>query len=99
MSTTIPILRVPLTALLPDRADWTNRFGICSSPSDRGHVIAQNKSGRYWGCSCQSWSRHRTCGHLTALRLPSFEKAYEVALRASADTLALIDPLRPSKVS
>jgi hypothetical protein len=79
---TLPALRVPKTALLPDKGAWTNRFEVRSSSSNRIYVIAQNKSGRHWGCSCPGWCNRRSCKHLIALNLPAFEKPYEAALQA-----------------
>jgi hypothetical protein len=78
---TAPVLRVPRSALLPDKGAWTNRFEVRSSSSNRVYVIAQSKTGRHWGCSCPGWCNRRTCKHLTALSLPAFEKPHEVALQ------------------
>jgi len=63
--------------MLPDNAQWTNRFDIKSESSNRLYRIAQNKRGRYWGCSCPGWIGHRKCKHLKALDLPWFEKPFE----------------------
>jgi len=54
-------------ALLPDNAQWRNRFEIPSSSSDRVYTVAQRKSDGSWGCSCPGWIRHKNCKHLKAL--------------------------------
>ena len=36
---------------LPDNHQWTNRFYVKSASSDKLYTVAQNKSGRWWGCS------------------------------------------------
>lgn len=79
----LPVLRVPRSAMLPDKGAWTNRFEIRSSSSNRVYVIAQSKTGRHWGCSCPSWCHRRQCKHLAAIGLPAFEKAHEVALQGA----------------
>ena len=63
---------------LPDNAQWTNRFEIRSSSSNRLYVVAQNKTKRHWGCSCMGWIRHRNCKHLSAIGLPALERPFEV---------------------
>ncbi len=59
--------------LLPDNAQWTNRFEIRSESSSRLYTVAQRKSDRTWGCSCPGWRTRRTCKHLTAM-LPSLRQ-------------------------
>lgn len=77
----LPVLRIPEGAMLPDNAQWTNRFEIRSESSSRVYRIAQNKTGRWWGCSCPSWIyRGRECKHLRALSLPGKYQPYEVAI-------------------
>jgi len=76
--TTLAKIRRQVDALLPDNATFTNRFEIRSESSDRVYTIAQSKSGRWWGCSCFGWIKHRKCKHLTALGLPGGNKPYEV---------------------
>ncbi len=56
--------------MLPDNAQWTNRFHIRSATTDSLYTIAQHKSGRHWACSCRGWIRHRKCKHLNGLGLP-----------------------------
>jgi hypothetical protein len=77
---TLPVIRINQALRLPDNAQWTNRFDVRSSSSNRVYTIAQHKSGRYWGCSCPGWRGHRNCHHLKELGLPCYEKPYEVLL-------------------
>jgi hypothetical protein len=67
-------------AKLPDNAQWTNRFEIHSSSSDRVYVVAQHKTKRHFACSCPAWRTRRFCKHLTALQLPAYEQPVEVKL-------------------
>jgi hypothetical protein len=62
------IVREQGLEILPDNAQWKNRFKIESESSNRLYVIAQNKSKGHWGCSCMGWIRNRKCKHLTALQ-------------------------------
>ena len=78
------VLRVfiPADRRLPDNAQWTNRFQVKSETSGSLYTIAQNKSGRFWGCNCPGWIRHKTCKHLTAMQLPSYQRPFEAVLPA-----------------
>lgn len=77
----LPILRKPYGSVaLPDNDQWTNRFEIRSSSSNRIYIVSQNILKRFWGCSCPGWRRHRTCKHLQALGLPSHQKPHEVKI-------------------
>lgn len=67
-------IRVDSDLILPDNDQWTNRFEVRSSSSNRVYIIAQHKSKKYFGCSCPGWKIHRKCKHLTALGLPGFEQ-------------------------
>lgn len=53
--------------ILPDNAQWKNRFEIKSESSNRIYTVAQRKSDNSWGCSCPGWKRHRTCKHLNTI--------------------------------
>lgn len=53
------------STLLPDNDQWTNRFQIKSSSSNRLYIIAQRRADGVWGCSCPGWINHRRCHHLT----------------------------------
>jgi hypothetical protein len=76
----LTVIRIPRGSKLPDNAQWTNRFEVPSSSSDRVYTIAQNKAKRHWGCDCMGWRRHRNCTHLKNLSLPSYEVPFEVQL-------------------
>lgn len=81
MSTQPATLRIPpRTTVLPDNAQWTNRFEIPSETSDRIYVVSQHKHNRHWGCSCPAWRIRRECKHLRALALPAHERPLEVAV-------------------
>ena len=60
--------------MLPDNAQWKNRFEIHSESSDRVYIISQNILKGHMGCSCPGWRRYRTCKHLAALGLPGHEE-------------------------
>jgi uncharacterized Zn finger protein len=53
--------------ILPDNAQWKNRFEIKSETSNRIYVVAQRKSDNSFGCSCPGWKRHRNCKHLKTI--------------------------------
>jgi len=87
-------LSIPASALLPDNAQWTNRFEIRSSSSNSVYRIAQHKSGRYWGCSCRGYiygkkdsARGKTCKHLTSLGLAVRGESY-LAIEAAVTPIA-----------
>ena len=82
MSNTGLVLRVPQGVKLPDNAQYTNRFEIKSSSSNRVYIIAQHKTGRWWACSCPGWIRYKKCRHLEALGLPCYQKPLEVSSRS-----------------
>lgn len=63
---------------LPDNACWENRFEIKSETSNRIYIIAQSKTGRYWGCSCPAWKIYKKCKHLNNLQLPCYQKPFEL---------------------
>jgi hypothetical protein len=65
MTTEIAFLAKQFGAtILPDNAQWTNRFEIKSETSSRLYIVAQNKANGQFGCSCMGWKRHRHCKHL-----------------------------------
>jgi hypothetical protein len=67
MSNLSTILRGKDITVLPDNAQWKNRFEIKSESSNRLYTVAQNKANGTWGCSCPGWKRHRKCKHLSTL--------------------------------
>lgn len=75
------VIRVNASALMPDNAQWTNRMSIRSESSDRMYTVSQNKSGKFWGCSCMGWIRHKNCKHLRALGLPAYMKPMNATLK------------------
>lgn len=56
-----------IQTILPDNAQYTNRFEIKSESSNRLYIVAQNKKTNVWSCSCPSWIIRRKCKHLTSL--------------------------------
>ncbi len=66
---------------LPDNDQYTNRFEIHSESSDRVYVVAQHKTGRWWGCGCFGWIRNKRCKHLDALGIPSNNQPFEAMLK------------------
>jgi hypothetical protein len=68
------ILKNKGLSILPDNAQWQNRFEIESQTSDKLYTIAQRKSSGEWACSCFGWIRFRKCKHLTAI-MPLIEQA------------------------
>jgi len=76
----LPALRVKRDLMLPDNAQWENRFEIKSETSNRIYIISQNIKGRFWGCSCPAWRTRRYCKHLASMGLPSHEKPHEVKI-------------------
>ena len=78
------VLKVKISAdrRLEDNAAWTNRFQVKSESSGSLYTIAQSKSGRFWGCNCPGWIRHKKCKHLQTLELPFYQQPYEATLPA-----------------
>lgn len=76
------VIRAPQSSRLPDNAQYTNRFEIHSSSSDRVYTVAQSKANGWWACSCPGWIRHKSCKHLQALGLPGHYTPFEATLPA-----------------
>lgn len=74
----LPVIIIAESQSLEENRDWQNRFEIHSQTSDRVYIVAQNKAKRHWGCSCPGYRRFRHCKHLECLRLPCYERPYEV---------------------
>ena len=83
---------------LPDNAQWTNRFQIKSEKSNKLYTIAQNKSGRWWGCSCPGWIFHKHCKHQQTLGIPGNYKPMEITVRENAPTVTQIAIEQPEVV-
>lgn len=62
--------------VLPDNAQWKNRFEIHSESSNRVYIISQNIKGEHWGCSCPAWITRRKCKHLNSI-MPLIKQAEE----------------------
>jgi hypothetical protein len=75
------VVRPPDSLLLPDNAQYTNRFKIKSQSSGDYYIVAQHKTKRWWSCGCFGWIRNGHCKHLDALGLPGRRKPYEALLR------------------
>lgn len=65
------LLALNAVALLPDNAQWKNRFQVASSDGSKLYTIAQRKSDNSWGCGCPGWiykkaGRPRGCTHLSS---------------------------------
>jgi hypothetical protein len=85
MATKNVVIRVPKnTVMLPDNAQYTNRFEIRSSSSNRVYIVAQHKTSKWWGCSCPGWIGHRKCKHLSSMSLPCYQVPLEVSMVKSA---------------
>ena len=76
----VPTLRIARGTKLPDKGVWTNRFEIRSQSTNHVYVVSQHRDHRHWGCSCPGWRIHRNCKHLSAIRLPAYERAHEVTV-------------------
>ena len=82
MSTNLPVVHRPSSSrALPDNTQFENRFEVKSETSNRIYVIAQSKTGRWWGCGCNGWIRWRKCKHLKAVGLPAGQVPYEALLK------------------
>ena len=78
----VRFIRVDQSLHLPDNDQWTNRFEVPSSSSDNMYTVAQNKSGRWWACSCRGWVSHKHCRHLEAMGVPCNYIPYEAQLKS-----------------
>jgi len=78
----LPEIYISKSIRLPDNDQWQNRFEVRSETSNRIYVIAQNKTKRFWGCSCMGWKRFRTCKHLAAVGVPNYERPFEVLVNS-----------------
>jgi len=62
------------SSLLPDNAQWINRFTVQSHTSNATYVVAQRRSDGVWGCGCKGWTHYRRCKHTADIlrRLAAF---------------------------
>ena len=79
----LPAIQISINKndVLPDNAQWKNRFEIHSESSSRVYIISQNIAKGHMGCSCPGWRTRRNCKHLTALGLPGFEQPVVLNLK------------------
>lgn len=69
--------------ILPDNAQYTNRFEIKSGSSNRIYTMAQRKSDGVLTCDCPGWRNarnghlNRTCKHVKILQ-PLLSEAEKV---------------------
>lgn len=83
----LPGIQVPRgSRRLPDNEQWQFRFEVKSASSNRVYIISQNKTKRFWACSCPGWKAYKKCKHLSALGLPNDQRPYEVQLRDADGT-------------
>ena len=82
-NSTLPAIQISVNknTILPDNAQWKNRFEIHSESSNRVYIVSQNIVKGYMGCSCPGWRRYRNCKHLTALGLPGYENPVVLNLK------------------
>jgi hypothetical protein len=68
MNTALEVIKSVGGSLMPENAQWKNRFQIKSESSSRLYTVAQRKSDGSWACSCMGWIRFRHCKHLDHLQ-------------------------------
>jgi hypothetical protein len=75
-NSTLPAIQISVNknTILPDNAQWKNRFEVRSASSNRIYIISQNIAKGHMGCSCPGWRTRRNCKHLIALGLPGYEE-------------------------
>lgn len=73
----LPTLRIRSEVALPDNDQFQFRFQVRSEISNSLYTIAQHKTGKWWGCDCPGWIRHKKCKHLAALGIPNYQQPYE----------------------
>ena len=66
---------------LPDEGQWINRVKF-QSDSGRWYKLAQDRTARYWGCSCPGWVNRKSCKHVTMFGLPNDREPKEAVIRA-----------------
>jgi hypothetical protein len=74
------------SSLMPDNAQWRNRFTVESTSSSSVYTVAQRRSDDSWGCSCRGWTHYRRCKHLTDIlgRLSTLGEQVQADLDESA---------------
>ena len=92
--------------LLPDNKQYTNRFEIRSSSSDKLYVIAQRKSDEEWCCGCPGWvfkkkGLERNCKHLKTLRplLEGAQRSRPSIAAAKPKLVAVKEAPKPRKAA
>ena len=74
------------SSLMPDNAQWRNRFTVESTSSSSVYTVAQRRSDAVWGCSCRGWTHYRHCKHLADIlgRLSTLGEQVQADLDESA---------------
>lgn len=50
-------------------ANWTKKWEVASSSSDRVYVVSSDDDGTEWGCSCPAWKfQRKTCRHIKEIQ-------------------------------
>jgi len=83
------------SGLMPDNAQWTNRFTVPStSKFGEVYVVAQRQGDHSWGCSCWAWRRKRTCKHLDRVLSRLAALAEQAASKYDASILQMLTSAR-----
>ena len=74
------------SSVMPDNAQWVNRFTVQSRSSSSVYTVAQRRTDGVWGCSCPGWRHHRKCKHLTDIlhRLAALSTNVKMKLDSAA---------------
>jgi len=89
------------SSLMPDNAQWTNRFTVKSTSSASIYVVAQRRSDSVWGCSCRGWTHYRHCKHLTDIlrRLAALGERVQRYPTSATFNLETVQMLRSARVA
>src|SRR5579872_6135537 len=70
---------------LPDNEQWVNRRQIKSTSSNNLYIVAQNRAGRYFSCSCPAGKTRKNCKHLRAMGVPGNGQPFELGQKKKRD--------------
>ena len=92
------------SSVMPDNDQWTNRFTVKSSSSDKIYTVAQRRSDGTWGCDCWGWKRHRHCKHLVDIlgrlsRIPTLSVNNETTTAGDGDFSNVVDILASARAA